>query len=402
MRREVGHFMRVALGRRIFSNSARLCSSKGTQKKISSLFMDQPLKQAPEKSSVPAKPFDISTDANAQDSLLSEATSSTSIQSQPLMDLFPIDDAFGLTAAENKQALEAERVPGTPIIPAGKRRFRFDVQYDGSKYYGWQSRAIKAALPAVQDAVEDALCTACDVENLHVVASTLTETGTHARNMTCHVDIDETVDLPSQRLLLQRCEKFFASREDSIAILSFMAAMPGFHARFCAQRRTYVYRILNRIAPPLLDGKGLQWHVDRALNTEKMAEAAEILQGTHDFSGFAEHSISRQLELKGELYTVRHLENIHVKRQADEVLVWCLGRSFLRHQIRNIVSCLHMVGIGQWTTDDVRFVLDRKFVKGRKRERIRPPAAPTHGLTLWEVEYDQSLHPRPEEYVQDL
>ena len=378
---------------RHFLTSTRLCSSSGKKSKISSLFMDEPMKAAP-KQTPSAKPTEtLFGESPVQDDVLMTTQHS---------DIFPIDDSFGLTAAKKGGAPEAARVPGTPIVPEGKKRFRFDVQFRGTKYYGWRSRAIKAALPAVQDTVEDAISSACNIDSVSVVASTLTETGAHARNLTCHVDIDADLQLPSQRVLLQRCHKWFEKHDDAVAMLSFMAAKPGFHARYSAQQRTYVYRILNRIAPPLMDGEGMQWHVDRALNTEKMAEAAEALVGMHDFSGFADHRIARQLEVVGESYTVRSLDSIRVTRQADEVLVWFLGQSFLRHQLRNIVSCLHMVGIGQWKVDDVRFVLDRKFEKGRARERIRPPTAPSHGLTLWEVSYDQALHPSPAEYVQDL
>ena len=365
------------------------------RKQISTLFMD------PGEESLPGQPSTVKSDELALKA--DEKLSQTLVDTPSLNDLHTqLDDASQLAHFQQKDPEAQRKVPGTFEFPEGKKRYRLEVQFLGTKYYGWQRRALKATLPTVQDALEDTISAACDCNQVEIIGSTLLEAGIHCRNMTCHVDMDAKLEMPSQRVILQRCEKWLAKRGESIGVLSFNSACPGFHARFCAQRRTYVYRILNRIAPPLMDGKEMQWHVDRALNTKKMAEAAAVLQGTFDFSGFADHGIARLLAHKGESFSVRTLENIQVVRQADEVLIWFMGQSFLRHQIRNIVSCLHMVGLGLWTTDDILFILDRSFVKGRARDRTRPPTAPPCGLTLWEVSYDQSMYPRPEEYVQEM
>jgi len=310
----------------------------------------------------------------------------------------PLDDAYQYYSA--MEAIAPKRVPGTVQTPTGMARYRIDVQYKGTQYYGWQRRKMKGTLPTVQEAVEDSLSVSLNTDHVEAVASALTETGAHARRLTCHVDIPTSLEIPSARLVLQRCRTWLQQRGDNVAILSFLKAGETFHAHYCATARVYVYRILNRIAPPLLE-PGLQWHFDRNLNVARMEEAALRLQGEHDFGGFADHRCSRAIKQHGSAYTIRRLDSIKVVRQGDEVLVWLVGKSFLRHQIRNIVAMLQMVGTGAWSLEDLDAIVSRGFVPGRNQNALRPPPAPVHGLSLWEVLYEDGAFVAPAEHVTD-
>ena len=138
--------------------------------------------------------------------------------------------------------------------------------------------------------MEDALSVALGIDRVEVVASTLTERGVHARRLACHLDVPSSVVVPSPRTVLLRCRTWLEKRQDEIGILSFQPAGDSFHAHHSARSRIYVYRILNRVAPPLLES-GVQWHFDRALNVARMEDAARRLQGIHDFGGFVDHRV---------------------------------------------------------------------------------------------------------------
>lgn len=100
------------------------------------------------------------------------------------------------------------------------------------------------------------------------------------------------------------------------------------------------------------------------------------------------------------LPTVRTVDKVDVVRQDDEVLIWFVARSFLRHQIRNMVSVLKAAGHGYWDDKELQYALRSGFESSRKRfDRERLPSAPVHGLTLWDVEYPREHHDDYVEYV---
>ncbi|RNC51978.1 putative tRNA pseudouridine synthase A-like protein, partial [Trypanosoma cruzi] len=88
------------------------------------------------------------------------------------------------------------------------------------------------------------------------------------------------------------------------------------------------------------------------------------------------------------LPTIRTIDRLEVVRQDDEVLIWFVGKSFLRHQIRNMVSLLKAAGHGLWNELELQQALQSGFEPSRRRfKRERFPPAPVYGLTLWDVEY---------------
>jgi tRNA pseudouridine38-40 synthase len=147
-----------------------------------------------------------------------------------------------------------------------------------------------------------------------------------------------------------------------------------FHARFSATGRAYLYRILNRRAQPALD-EGRVWWVPIKLDAGKMQEAAQVLVGHHDFSSF------RAAECQANS-PVKTLDRLEVSRQGDEIAVIAEARSFLHHQVRNMVGSLKLVGQGRWSAARVK-----KALEARDR-RAAGPTAPAEGLYLTRVTYD--------------
>jgi tRNA pseudouridine38-40 synthase len=165
----------------------------------------------------------------------------------------------------------------------------------------------------------------------------------------------------------------FHLRPAAISVLDAAVAAADFDARFSAKARAYLYRITNRRAP-LAIGRGLSWWVPTALDADAMNEAAKALVGRHDFTTFR----AQQCQAKSPLKT---LDVLDVERAGETIEVRARARSFLHHQVRNMVGALKLVGEGKWTTADLKKALDA-------RDRASGgPTAPPDGLYLVEVVY---------------
>ncbi|CUI15075.1 glycosomal malate dehydrogenase, putative [Bodo saltans] len=239
---------------------------------------------------------------------------------------FPLMNARGEPLDKNNAAAASEQpyIPGQQVIEPGFTRYRVDVQYMGSDFDGWykstekRSRLLrndgvtaKAAKTSGEDdndellyaaerkhraktVLEDALAIALDVERVKVEAGVIPEVGCSVRRLTCHVDVPDSNPL-QPRTIMQRATAWLEKKQSPIAILSCHPCRnQQFHARHSGTKRVYVYRILNRIAPPLFDA-GLQWHVDRFLDVERMQRFADRLQGTMDYGYFADAKMAHAL-----------------------------------------------------------------------------------------------------------
>jgi tRNA pseudouridine38-40 synthase len=245
-------------------------------------------------------------------------------------------------------------------------RFKLIIEYDGGGFVGWQRQANG---PSVQEALEDAVF-AFSGERTEVAGAGRTDSGVHALAMTAHVD------LASDRFTADTVRKAvnFHARGSAVTVLSAEPAAPDFHARFSATRRRYLYRILNRNAPPALE-LGRVWFMPRPLDAQAMASAARVLLGKHDFTSFrASHCQAASPE--------KTLDALEVSRVADEIHVRAEARSFLHHQVRNMVGTLALVGEGKWRLRDVE-----KALAARDRAAAGP-TAPAEGLYLVDVGYE--------------
>ena len=166
-----------------------------------------------------------------------------------------------------------------------------------------------------------------------------------------------------------------------ITVLSAEEVSEDFHARFSATGRSYVYRIVNRVAPLAID-RDRAWHVLRPLDAEAMHAAAQRLIGKHDFTTF------RSVQCQA-LSPVKTLDVLAVCRSGEEVRIEAAARSFLHNQVRALTGTLVQVGLGKWTGDDVRHALE-----ARDRAACGPTAPPT-GLYLAAVRYKTRAESSP-------
>ena len=164
-----------------------------------------------------------------------------------------------------------------------------------------------------------------------------------------------------------------------VAILACDIVPDDWHARFSCTGRAYVYRIANRRAPLTLES-GLVWRVIQPLDAEAMQEAAQLLVGRHDFTTFRSAHCQAESPLKS-------LDRLDVERDGDRIAIHAAARSFLHHQVRSMVGCLALVGMGRWSVDDMRKARD---AKDRAALGLN---APPDGLYFVRASYPSPRHP---------
>jgi len=231
---------------------------------------------------------------------------------------------------------------------------------------GWQRQEHG---PSVQQTVEEALRRMTG-EATQFIAAGRTDAGVHALAMSAHVDIER--ELTPHRL---REGLNALVRPHPVSILEVGPVADDWHARFSCVGRRYLYRILDRRAPPALDA-GRVWHVAVPLDLDAMQRGAEHLIGRHDFTTF------RSAQCQSDS-PVKTLDRLDVAKAGDEVYITAAARSFLHHQVRSMVGCLALVGRGQWKPDDMR-----KALEARDRAALGFNAPP-HGLYFVEAVYSE-------------
>ena len=243
-------------------------------------------------------------------------------------------------------------------------RYRLTLEYDGGPFQGWQRQS---SGPSVQASLEEALEAFCG-ERTQVVGAGRTDAGVHACGQVAHLDLARTVAVETLRNALNH-----HLRPAPIVVLEAAAVSDDFHARFAARMRHYRYRIVNR-RPPLALDRGRAWQVPGRLDAEMMHEAAQRLVGRHDFTSFRSALCQAQSPIKT-------LTQMTVVRQGDRIELSARARSFLHHQVRNMVGTLKLIGDGRWPVEPIEAALSA-------RDRAAAgPTAPACGLYLMRVDY---------------
>ncbi|MGE4430171.1 MAG: tRNA pseudouridine(38-40) synthase TruA [Sphingobium sp.] len=219
-------------------------------------------------------------------------------------------------------------------------RFAFTVEFDGRPFMGWQRQAHG---PTVQQTIEEAIH-AVTGETAVVHCAGRTDAGVHGMAMRAHADIEKPI---APFRLMEALNALM--RPAPVAIIACEEAPEGWHARFSCIRRSYVYRIANRRAPLTFE-KGLAWQIPQRLDEGAMARAAALLIGKHDFTTFR----STQCQADS---PVKTLDRLDVIRRDDRIDVHASARSFLHHQVRSMVGCLALVGMGTWNVADMEGAL---------------------------------------------
>jgi len=247
-------------------------------------------------------------------------------------------------------------------------RFKLTLEYDGTPFVGWQRQTNGLS---VQECLENAI-QALTSEMTHAHAAGRTDAGVHAFGQVVHFEIEKEFS-PNKLMAALN----FHLRPHPISVVAAEIAAEDFHARFSATRRSYLYRIVNRNAPLSID-RDRAWLVNAPLDADIMHHAAQLLVGRHDFSTFRASLCQAQSPVKT-------LDRLDVERSGEEILIRAAARSFLHHQVRNMVGSLRLVGEGKWSPTDLKSALEAQDrAKGG-------PTAPACGLYLMAVSYEPRI-----------
>jgi len=250
------------------------------------------------------------------------------------------------------------------------QRYALKIEYNGAPFRGWQRQD---DLPSVQGAIEDALAR-LEPRAHQIKAAGRTDKGVHALGQVAHCDMerDWTPFRLSEALN-------YHLKPLPVAITECAKVSEDFHARFGAQERRYLFRILARRAP-VVHQAGLVWQVKYDLDLSAMRAAAQILLGRHDFTTFR----STICQAKSPVKTLDQLNIDAVHTAAGTEYHFDIrARSFLHNQVRSFVGSLERVGTGSWTVQDMQTALD-----ARDRQACGP-VCPPEGLYLIHVNYPE-------------
>ncbi len=252
-------------------------------------------------------------------------------------------------------------------------RYKIVIEYMGRDFAGWQRQV---DVPSIQQAIETAIERFYG-QKVSVHSAGRTDAGVHARGQVAHFDLEKLSKPMNEFAILRAINAHL--RPNPISIIDVKIVEDDFHSRFNAVNKLYQYRVVNRAGFLAID-RGLVWHIGKPLNIEAMRRGASYLLGKHDFTTFRDSECQAQSPIK----TLDRLDIISQDYDGcggKEVIFETEGKSFLHHQVRNMVGTLSLVGLGKWKPEDVKTALQAKDrTKGG-------PTAPADGLYLMRVDY---------------
>ena len=248
--------------------------------------------------------------------------------------------------------------------PAGGRRYRMTVAYDGTEFFGWQAQPDKVT---VQGVLEEALLQLTG-ETVRVHSCGRTDTGVHAQAQVAHFDLKRPWEVWKLHKALN------ALLSDAVRVTELRGTRSDFHARYDAKGKEYRFTIWNApVMSPLHRLHAV--HVRPPLDLAAMRQAAAFLEGTHDFAAF---SANPHREIGG---TVRTLWRLSVRKKGNLVTISALGDGFLYKMVRSLAGHLLRVGLGKIQAGETPDLLESK------RRTARVETAPARGLCLRKIHY---------------
>lgn len=247
------------------------------------------------------------------------------------------------------------------------RNIKIILDYDGSKYKGWQKQNQKGnKVSTIQDKIEKILSKMTG-EEVQLIGCGRTDSGVHAKNYVANFKTNST-------MLLEEIIKYINEYlPEDITIKDVREASERFHSRFNVKAKTYEYTIDNNEFKNVFLRK-YAWHIEDQLNLEEMRKASKYLLGTHDFKSFT------SLKSKNKS-TIRTINNIEILENKNIIKIKINGNGFLLNMVRIIVGTLVQVGIGNVKSEDIEKILK---LKERSKDSEKAPA---HGLCLLELSY---------------
>lgn len=243
------------------------------------------------------------------------------------------------------------------------KNYRFIIEYDGSRYFGWQHQPDKNT---IQGKLENVLGIMCG-KDVEVIGAGRTDGGVHAKAMVANAFLETESSCEEIRDYMNRY------LPDDIAVREVREAGPRFHARYNAKGKTYCYTCYDGDVKPVFDRK-YYTALEGKPDVELMRQAAEILKGEHDFKNFCTNPRMKKS-------TVRVVDKIEIERQGGYLYFTIHGTGFLQNMVRIMVGTLLEIGCGRMTMEQLK-----EAMVNPERQKAGP-TAPAQGLCLISVDY---------------
>ena len=241
--------------------------------------------------------------------------------------------------------------------------FRFEISYDGTRYYGWERQPGR---DTIQGKLETVLSRMTGVES-EIIGAGRTDAGVHAKAMIANAHLETQL---SPKEILDYMNRYLP---DDISVNRVDIVSDRFHARYNAAGKLYTYTCYVGDSKPVFNRKYVTI-LESVPDIESMKKAASYLVGEHDFKAFCSNP-------KMKKSTVRTVDTIEIVKRKDLIYFNFHGDGFLQNMVRIITGTLLEVGFGRMTTDDVKEILEKKD------RRLAGPTAPPQGLSLIRVDY---------------
>ena len=240
---------------------------------------------------------------------------------------------------------------------------KLNISFDGTAYHGWQKQNNAVSVcGTLEDAIEKIFH-----KRPSVTGCSRTDAGVHALDFVCNFNCD--FKIPEDKLPFALNTKL----PPDIRVKRAEYTDDGFHSRFSAHSKTYVYKTYcGRINNPFL--RNYAYFFPYNVDVEKIKAVVGCFEGTHDFAGFMTQGSSQKT-------TVRTVNKLSAKRDGDIIEFEINANAYLYNMVRIISGTLLYVGIGRIKTEDIPDI-----IKSLDRERAGITAGP-QGLYLKEVLY---------------
>lgn len=249
------------------------------------------------------------------------------------------------------------------------------IQYQGTKYYGWQRQKDKIS---IQEVLEQAVSFVAN-HQVKITCAGRTDARVHALSQTVNFStasyrpyhawfLGINSKLPDD-VRVNWLKQFDSTSSDDTVITN------DFHARFSAIARSYRYVILNSKQPcTILDN--LVYHYPDKLDLKSMQIAANSILGEGDFSSFRAAGCQAKSP-------VRTLINFNIKKQKNFIFIDIKANAFLYHMVRNLVGSILEVGTKK---QPASWMLDLLQAKNRT---LAPVMMPAKGLYFMNAFYPE-------------
>lgn len=254
------------------------------------------------------------------------------------------------------------------------RRIKLLLEYDGSRYQGWQSQK---SGNTIQDILSRTIAGITGGQ-VQLAGASRTDAGVHSLGQVAAFNTDSGLAAAVLKRALN------AKLPEDIRILSAEETTESFNPRFDAVRKKYVYFLsVGRTESAFFNN--YQWQVKAALDLSAMKAASALLTGEHDFSSFRGSGCGAKTTLRHinslDCMAIHALEFMTVSIKGEWIRISIEANAFLRHMVRNIVGTLVEVGKGRIEVSDVSAILN-----ARDRKQAGP-TAPAAGLFLEKIFY---------------